>query len=177
MKREENFSPNEYRTGGHLPLQRPGGLFAVGILIFFAFSAMFLAASSLALHTDPLGEGKELAALQAPEDPIFPGGDIHMEGEVTTCTAVGIICQSISEFCEKYYELPAGIYILQVEKDSPADRQGVLPGDVLVRVNGEALRLPATLQWFLDHPQEGSPIELEFSRKGKIYSIYVASGV
>lgn len=173
----ENNTPNEYRTGGHLPIRSSGGLLTAGLLVFVAITAMFLTAGFLALRTDPLGEDKELAALHTPDCTRCPEEEPHMEGEVTTCNTVGITCQSISEFCEKYYELPAGIYILHVIKDSPADQQGVLPGDVLVRVNGEALRLPNTLQWLLDNSPKDTLVELEFSRKGKSYTIYVAPGV
>ena len=172
----ENNTSNEYRTGGHLPRQSANGLLSAALLVFLALTGMFLTAGFLALRSLSLGAEQELASLQPPEGTFFPGEQLHMEGEVTNCSIVGITCQSISGFCQQYYELPAGIYILQVEKGSPADRQGVLPGDVLIRVNGEALRLPSTLQQFFDDSPEDTPVKLEFSRKGKIYTIYVASG-
>jgi membrane-associated protease RseP (regulator of RpoE activity) len=173
----ENNSPNEYRTGGHMPLQQPGGLLAVVIAILLAFTCMFLTAGFMVLRSDPLGENEVLASLYVPDCTTVPQGDLHMDGEVTTLDTVGITCQSISEFCEKYYELPAGIYILQVADGSPASRQGVLPGDVLVRVNGEALRLPATLRSILQDAAPNTLLELEFSRKGNSYTIHILSGV
>ena len=172
----KNNTPNEYRTGGHLPIQRSGSLLAVGFLIFAAVTTMFITTGFLALRGDPFTEDKELAVLNIPDSTRYPNEEPHMEGEVTTCSAIGITCQSISAFCEKYYKLPAGIYILQVKKGSPADQQGVLPGDVLVRVNGEALRQPHRLQWFLDNTPNDALVEMEFSRNGKHYTIYVIPG-
>lgn len=172
----EHNSKNEYRTGGSMPPDRPGGLFAVAILILLSAAGIFLTAGFNMLRTGATSADKELAALYVPDATTYPANDLHMDGEVTDVDTVGIICQSISEFCEKYYELPAGIYILQVTADSPAARQGVLPGDVLTRVNGKALRLPGTLQNILESSPPNSLLPLEFSRKGKSYTIYVIAG-
>jgi serine protease Do len=34
---------------------------------------------------------------------------------------------------------PRGVYIFEVEKDSPAEQAGLLPGDIIVEVNGEII--------------------------------------
>ncbi|MBE6983466.1 MAG: PDZ domain-containing protein [Ruminococcaceae bacterium] len=171
----ENHTSNEYRTGGHLPRGSGNSLLSAGLLVFFAITGMFLTAGFLTLRALSTGAERELATLTPPDTTLYPGDHLHMEGEVTDFRVIGITCQSISAFCEKYYELPPGLYILQVEKGSPAQRQGVLPGDVLVRVNGQALRLPSSLQNVFDM-SAGKPVALEFSRNGNTYTIYVAPG-
>lgn len=172
----ENNTSNEYRTGGHLPKRSSDGLLATGLLVLLAVTGMLMTAGLLTLRSISLDTEQELASLQPPDGTRFPGESLHMEGEVTECGIVGITCQSISMFCQQYYELPAGIYILQVEKGSPADAQGVLPGDVLIRANGEALRLPSALQQLFESPADKTPVKLEFSRKGKLYTIFVSPG-
>lgn len=172
----ENNTSNEYRTGGHLPKRSSDGLLATGLLILLAVTGMLLTAGLLTLRSISLHTEQELASLQPPDSTHFPGEYLHMEGEVTNCSIIGITCQGISTFCQQYYELPAGIYILQVAKGSPADKQGVLPGDVLVRANGEALHLPSALQKFFDNPANKTPVKLEFFRKGTMYTIFVSPG-
>lgn len=172
----DNNISHEYRTGGHLPKKSSGGLLAAALLIFLAVTGMFFTAGFMTLRSFSLDKEQELAALQPPEYTHFPGEQLHMEGEIATCSVVGIACQSISDFCQKYYELPAGVYVLSVEKGSPADRQGVLPGDVLVSINGQPLRLPSALQQFFNDPPQNSPVKLAFSRKGKLYTVFVSPG-
>ncbi len=172
----EHDSKNEYRTGGHMPLDRPGGLLAVAILVLLAAAGIFFNAGFHILRAESADAGKELASLYVPECTVYPADDLHMDGDVTTLADVGITCQSISAFCEKYYQLPGGIYILQVAADSPAARQGVLPGDVLIRADGKPLRLPGTLRGILDSAAPGSLLPLDFSRKGDTYTIYVIAG-
>ena len=172
----DNHTMHEYRTGGHLPKKNSGGLLAAALLIFFAVTGMFLTAGFMALRSISFDAEQELASLQPPENTRFPGEQLHMDGEIATCNNIGITCQSISEFCQKYYELPAGIYVLSVEKGSPADLQGVLPGDVLVGVNGHLLRLPSSLQQLINGTGKKFPVKLEFSRKGKLYTVFVSPG-
>ncbi len=172
----DHHTSHEYRTGGILPKKGSGGLLAAALLIFFAVAGMFLTAGFMTLRSVSFDTEQELASLQIPENTRFPGEQLHMEGEIATCNAVGITCQSISAFCQKYYELPAGVYVLSVEKGSPADRQGVLPGDVLVRVNGQLLRLPSSLQTFFNGTGKNTLVRLEFSRKGKLYTVFVSPG-
>lgn len=172
----ENNISNEYRTGGHLPKRSTDGLLATGLLVFLAVTGMLLTAGLLTLRSISLDTEQELASLQPPDGTRYPGEHLHMEGEVTECGIVGITCQSISTFCQQYYELPAGIYILQVEKGSPADKQGVLPGDVLIRANGKELHLPSALQQLLENSTNKTPVKLEFFRKGKLYTILVSPG-
>lgn len=172
----DHLSPNEYRTGGSVPPKPHGGLFAVGLLIFLSVSGMFLTVGFLALRSEPFVRTQVLASLETPDGTPSPADAPHMEGEVTAYNAIGITCQSISEFCEKYYQLPSGIYILQVEKGSPTDRHGVMPGDVLIQVNGKQMRYPASLEQLLAENTNGKPLEMTFSRKGKIYTVYIVPG-
>ena len=172
----DNNISHEYRTGGHLPKKSSGGLLAAALLIFLAVTGMFFTAGFMTLRSFSFDREQELAALQPPEYTRFPGEQLHMEGEIATYRMIGITCQSISPFCQKYYELPAGMYVLSVEKGSPADRQGVLPGDVLITANGQSLYFPEDLQAIFHEPSQNSPVKLAFSRKGKLYTVFVSPG-
>lgn len=167
---DKNYQ-NEYRTGGPIHRRSWGALFAVGMFLIFAVVGMLLTAALLGLRVSTLGAHKIIASLDTPEETITFNTDLHMEGLVMECAELGITCQSISEFCENYYELPQGIYIVRIEGNTPAAQCGVLPGDVLTKANGTPIRLPATLQSILDQNPKGQSIELEFIRKEKTYTI------
>ncbi len=167
---------NEYRTGGHIHHRGYGALFAVGIFLFLTLTGMLLTAVLFMLRVSTLETHKVIASLETPDETQSIYNDLHMEGLVMDCTELGITCQSISEFCENYYALPAGIYIVRVQKHTPAALQGVLPGDILIKANGEPIRLPTTLQSIVEQSSAGESLELEFVRKEKTYTIYLTPG-
>jgi len=175
MSQEDKSYQNEYRTGGPMR-HRSSGAFAVGLFVFFAVTGMFLTACLLSLRIHNLATHKVIATLDTTDETQNIQSDLYMEGLVTDCTELGFTYQTISPFCEKYYELPEGIYIVRVEKHTPAARHGVLPGDILIKANGVALRFPATLQSIIEQCPKGASVELEFIRKGKTYTAHLTPG-
>lgn len=174
MFRKDKTYQNEYRTGGPIHRRSYGALFAVGIFLFFAITGMLLTAGLLSLRINTLSAHKVIASLSDPNNLHSIRDDLHMDGLVMDCAELGVTCQSISDFCQNYYELPQGIYIVRVEKHSIAALHGVLPGDILIRANGNPLWLPATLQNILDQNSKGQPIAFEFIRKDKTYTVTLA---
>lgn len=177
MSKKGKTSPNEYRTGGPIHRNNCGALFAVGIFVFLTVAGMLLTAGFLSMRGHSLDTYKVIAALSVPEETHSGSNDLHMEGLVMDCKELGITCQAISEFCEKYYELPKGIYIIGVKRNAPAAYHGILPGDILMKVNGESLRSPEALQEIIASCPAGKPIALELNRKGKIFTIHFTPGV
>lgn len=176
MLRKDKTYQNEYRTGGPIHHRSYSALFTVGIFLFFVVTGMLLAAGLLGLRVSSLGAYQVIASLDSPEETMNLSSDLHMEGFVMDCTELGITCQIISEFCENYYELPQGIYVVRVEKHTPAAQLGVLPGDILTKANGEPLRLPTALQSIIDQCPEGQSIALEFIRNEKSYTVNLTPG-
>ena len=176
MLRKDKTYQNEYHTGGPIRGRGYGALFAVGMFLFFTVTGMLLAAGLLSLRVNTLGAHKAIASLDPPEETLNLSYDLHMDGLVMDCAELGITYQSISEFCENYYELPQGIYVVRVEKHTPAAQLGVLPGDILIKANGKPLRLPTTLQIIIDQCPEGQSIALEFIRNKKSYTVNLTPG-
>ena len=171
MAQKDKTYQNEYRTGGPIHRRSCGALFAVGMFLFFAVMGMLLTAGLLGLRLSTLGAHKVIASLDTPEETYSFMKDLHMDGLVMDCAELGITCQSISAFCENYYELPQGIYIVHVERHAPAAQHGILPGDILTKANGKPIRLPTALQSILDQNPKGHPLDLEFIRNGKNYTV------
>lgn len=67
---------------------------------------------------------------------------------------LGLVAREMNGIYRSYYDLPVGIYITQVNADSPAARAGVTPGDVLTACNGQAMETTQQLQACLAGQQD-----------------------
>ncbi len=64
-----------------------------------------------------------------------------------------------------------GALVTQVKPGSPAERAGIQPGDVLVRINGELVENPGSLQKFLADKKVGTRVQVNVVREGKEYTV------
>lgn len=63
---------------------------------------------------------------------------------------------------------PGGLLVVGVEKDSPADKAGILLGDVILAFDGVALRHPSDLLALLDEGRIGKDTPVKLLRGGKV---------
>lgn len=164
LSNEENNCQSEYQTGSVPPARQAGGIFAAGLFIVFAVLGIFFVTCAIGYRIFTPKNSPVLASLTGEGRDNLSQNEAHMEGEVLTCDLLGITCQSISSFCAEYYNLPVGVYVLNVEKGTPADQQGVLPGDVLIALNDAPIRLAGTLQSYIVSNFDQIPISMLFVR-------------
>jgi Do/DeqQ family serine protease len=67
-----------------------------------------------------------------------------------------------------------GVAVLEIRRDSPADRAGLEPGDVVFFVNGKALEDSAHLRNELARARAGEDLRLTISRGGRRQEIRIA---
>lgn len=81
---------------------------------------------------------------------------------------LGIGMESVSaDLAEKLnFDAPRGAHVLRVGKDSPAEKAGIRPGDVIVEFNGETIRDSAHLMLVVGAAEVGKSVELKVLRKG-----------
>lgn len=70
-----------------------------------------------------------------------------------------------------------GVVIKGVLENSPAKRGGLLPGDVIQKVNGKPVRTAAQVQKFVESSSVGDVLKVEVNRNGKTQTISIQSGV
>jgi Do/DeqQ family serine protease len=69
-----------------------------------------------------------------------------------------------------------GVVIVNVAKNSPADRAGFQPGDIIEKVGGKAIKSAAQVQEQVEASTVGANLEVEVIRQGKKKTIQVRPG-
>lgn len=87
-------------------------------------------------------------------------------GYVTGRPSLGLEGEVLSSFYQHYFRMPAGLYITQVEPEGPAGTVGIIPGDVLLRLDGEPIYSQNDLNTFLYAKQVGDTVTMEIYREG-----------
>lgn len=91
---------------------------------------------------------------------------------------LGIQIHDLNKDLASYFNLDSdeGVLVLEVIKDSPADKAGIRAGDVIVAVNDEAIRDSDDLYEALEEVEKGDEITVEFVRHGKREKVTVTVG-
>ncbi len=84
--------------------------------------------------------------------------------------------QQINQENQLNIQQDAGIVIKGVTDDSPAKRGGLLPGDVIQKVNGKPVKTSAQVQKLVESSQVGDVLAIEVNRSGKVQTFKIQSG-
>ena len=120
-------------------------------------------------------KGKAIALriplIAAPEDPprdlwAITGNNPLAGGEV------GNLSPALAEELAMDIE-PKGVVILRLKRRSPADRVGLEPGDILVRLNGQIVSSVSTLKNLI--ARDYSSWKIEINRSGRLLQLIIRS--
>lgn len=89
------------------------------------------------------------------------------KGCVSGRPCVGLRVQAMSNFCRQYWGLEHGVEI------TAAQVEGLLPGDILLNVNGQQLTTCHQLHRLLLDTQPGETVRLEIFRAGQRFTITI----
>ena len=89
------------------------------------------------------------------------------KGYVSGRPALGIAVQDLSYMDRLYFNLPQGVWISEVAKDSDAERIGILPGDILLSFDGNRITTSNGLVSLLYSYEAGDTVEIALYRSGK----------
>lgn len=80
---------------------------------------------------------------------------------------IGITTIDIDESQSNFYNIPMGVYVRTVEEGSAADTAGLQVGDVIIDVDGTAVKTGAELSKIKNEHKAGENITLTVTRHGK----------
>ena len=88
---------------------------------------------------------------------------------------LGVSAQDLTTDLSKAFGIDTnkGSIITQVQKDSPADTAGIKIGDVVTKINGQAIKNTAAMRNKIGLLKLNSTISMQLSRKGKIVTVKV----
>jgi serine protease Do len=91
---------------------------------------------------------------------------------------IGVTIQSVTQSLAESFGLgkPMGALVSSVEKDSPAEKAGIEPGDVIVKFDGKEVADSAQLPARVAEMKPGSTAKLEVIRKGSTKELSVTVG-
>ena len=93
------------------------------------------------------------------------------QGYVSGRPTLGLSGESVSNFYQRYYRLPAGLYITAVEEGSSAESVGIAAGDILVSVDGTQVSSADGLSTVLYSHEVGDTVSVIIYRGGRQYTV------
>ena len=88
------------------------------------------------------------------------------QGYVSGRPWLGIQGESFSSYYRRFYQLPQGVYITEVEAGSPAQTAGLMRGDIITRADGSSVSDMETLNSLLYTHSAGDTMLLTVYRGG-----------
>lgn len=78
---------------------------------------------------------------------------------------IGISGTNVNEVYSKYYKIPVGIYVAQIQNDGPAKDSDLKVGDIIVKFNDEKVETMSQLNKLKNKCEIGDEIKLTVSRQ------------
>ncbi len=93
------------------------------------------------------------------------------QGYVSGRPTLGIVGETLSNFDQIYYRLPAGLYITDVAPDSYAEYYNIVPGDILMALDDTRITDMDSLNSVLYTHQVGDVVTAVIYRAGQQYKV------
>lgn len=93
--------------------------------------------------------------------------DLISYGYVTGKPQIGISCVDVDELYSRYYNIPQGIWVREVEEGSAAEKAGIKVGDVIIGIEGEAVSSIKEMNGIKNKYKAGDEITLTISRSNE----------
>ena len=93
------------------------------------------------------------------------------QGYVSGRPTLGIQGESVSLFYQRYYLMPAGIFITYLDPGSDAARKGIQTDDILMNINGHPISTLEDMNHVLYGCEVGDTVEVVIYRAGKQYLV------
>jgi S1-C subfamily serine protease len=127
------------------------------------------------------GEGETAEVIELKAVPTLPQaeeGIAQVPGTMDQRAWLGVRMQPMTSALEQQYAVPRGrgVLIADVGPQSPAARAGLLPGDVLVRIDRRTVRSLGDVYRALAFFDPGETVELEVVREGETTTLEATLG-
>lgn len=98
------------------------------------------------------------------------------QGYVSGRPTLGISGESVPVYYQRYFGMPAGLYITQVDDGTDAASAGIAAGDILISIDGTRITDMDTLTSLLYSYQAGDTVNVIIYRAGQQWSLQLTLG-
>ncbi|GAB6169180.1 trypsin-like peptidase domain-containing protein [Clostridium carnis] len=77
---------------------------------------------------------------------------------------LGVSIREVDETLSKQYEMPEGLYVVEVTQFSPAEKAGIKGGDIITKFDGKKIKTFNELKEIRDSKKEGDIVKVEVVR-------------
>jgi len=95
--------------------------------------------------------------------------DLIQFGYIKGKAYIGIVGRDITEEMALWYEMPAGVYVISVNKGFAADIAGIQKGDIIVELAGEKITSMKELEMIKNSYFAGDKVSIKYIRNDKEY--------
>jgi len=136
-------------------------------LVLLAATGLF-AGSQPALAQDQPRQERRVLILRSDGEHL-----VEVEADTTRRGYIGIMMLDLTPELRRHFGVPSdrGIMISRVVGESPAERAGLQPGDILTSVDGRPISAGVHLSMSVAKGAKGDAIELETWRDGRSFSV------
>ena len=118
-------------------------------------------------------EGVEGIGFAIPSDTVREIVDRFINGTSEHLPMLGITVGPVSETVAEHYEIPQGLYVIEVQKASDAFTQGVEVSDIIIAANGRTISTNDELSAIKSELGIGDSMSLTIWRDGKTLEIEI----
>ena len=93
------------------------------------------------------------------------------QGYVSGRPTLGIKGEGVSPFYQRYYMMPSGIFITELDPDSDAAAKGIQTDDILISINGKYISSMEDMNYVLYGCEVGETVETVIYRAGRQYLV------
>lgn len=93
------------------------------------------------------------------------------QGYVSGRPTLGIKGEGVSPFYQRYYMMPAGLFITELDPGSDAAAKGIQTDDILISINGKYISSMEDLNYVLYGCEVGETVEAVIYRAGRQYLV------
>lgn len=144
--------------------------------LIMSLLSLLLAANliTIAVHLDPLGRNSATKETSATETTAL--GDYPLNHAVQPAAVArsgfGMELSELDDAECRYWDLPGDVIVRSVDSGSAAERAGVLPGDVILAVEGETVTAPAEV---FAAEESGQTVTLTLYRHGRRFDVQLTA--
>lgn len=166
MKNQDSgWDRDSYKTGSTQPPKNKGGTVALLLAAVILLGGISTGLGVMNIHLfRKLQENNAMSfhAASAPEQ--ATQDSVSEPARSGVWLALGVECETVSPIYQRFYDIPGGVLVTDVQENSRAARSGLLQSDIVTACNGETLASVEQLQELLDALPPGQSIELAVYR-------------